>query len=259
MSLIKGLTIIHNDVNNYPNNVNSILNTDELDTSNNVVIFVGENGSGKTTLLNMIRDKLNIPKISKVSYESKNSNIELNYIKKPKGFYFKAEEFIEYISYINSTIENEKKEIERIKEYYGDDPKRQYAKMMELSPHYKEIMALQEMYSKPLDEISHGQAFLEFFSSRLRNNEIYLLDEPEMPLSFNNQLALLRIINEATKRGCQFFIITHSPVILSYPNATIYEACESGFVERFYEELDNVNSLRDFLNNKERYFRYLFD
>ena len=36
---------------------------------------------------------------------------------------------------------------------------------------------------RPLHEVSHGEAFLALFTNRLRENGLYLLDEPEAALS----------------------------------------------------------------------------
>jgi predicted ATPase len=86
---------------------------------------------------------------------------------------------------------------------------------------------------------------------------LYLLDEPEAPLSPQSQLALMSMIGDMLQDRAQFIIATHSPILLGFPGATIY-SCDRAPVERVeYEELDHVVITRDFLNARERFLKYL--
>lgn len=88
---------------------------------------------------------------------------------------------------------------------------------------------------------------------------IYILDEPESALSPQNQLAFLRIIWELEQQGqAQFIIATHSPILMAYPGAKLLQFSERDIREIDYEATDHYNLTRDFLNNRERYFRTLF-
>lgn len=73
-----------------------------------------------------------------------------------------------------------------------------------------------------MDGRSHGEQFLELLQSRLVPRGLYLLDEPEAPLSPQRQLALISLLKEAsTERECQFVIATHSPLLMATPDSTI--------------------------------------
>ena len=85
------------------------------------------------------------------------------------------------------------------------------------------------------------------------------MDEPEAPLSFRSQLALLGMLDDLVKAGSQFVIATHSPVLLALPGASIYEFVEDGVERRRWEDLDVVQQVRAFLEAPDRYFRHLLD
>ena len=84
-------------------------------------------------------------------------------------------------------------------------------------------------------------------------------DEPEAALSPSRQLAALAKIHElAESRNSQFIIATHSPILLSYPNATIYKLDEIGITRVEYEETEHYLVTREFLNNYKGILRDLF-
>jgi predicted ATPase len=98
---------------------------------------------------------------------------------------------------------------------------------------------------------------LKLFQSRLIPNGLYLLDEPETPLSPMKQLGFLSLIREMAEQNCQFIIATHSPILMAYPDAAIYSFDESPLAAVSYNELEHVNLTRDFLNSPERFIRHL--
>ena len=107
-------------------------------------------------------------------------------------------------------------------------------------------------------EQSHGEAFLALFKNRFESG-LYILDEPEAALSPSRQLAFLAIIHDLEASGhAQFIIATHSPMILSYPGATILSLDEEKIIEVEYKETTHYKLTRDFLECPERYFRHLF-
>jgi predicted ATPase len=110
-----------------------------------------------------------------------------------------------------------------------------------------------------LHERSHGEAFLALLEHRFGGNAFYVLDEPEAALSPLRQLTLLAVINDlVTNKGCQFIVATHSPIIMAYPGATIYALSEHGISEVNYEQTEHFSLTRDFLNNRDSFFRELF-
>ena len=86
---------------------------------------------------------------------------------------------------------------------------------------------------------------------------LYLLDEPEAPLSPQSQLALLAMMHGMLDEGAQFIIATHSPILLAFPGATIYSFDRAPAEAVPYAELDHVVLTREFLNAPERYLRAL--
>jgi predicted ATPase len=108
-----------------------------------------------------------------------------------------------------------------------------------------------------LHEQSHGESFLAVMINRFDPNGFYLLDEPEAALSTQNCLTCLRRIHELVQQNSQFVIATHSPIILAYPDATIYAFDGDGLHEIDYEDTDPVRLTRSFLQARERFLREL--
>jgi len=111
---------------------------------------------------------------------------------------------------------------------------------------------------RSLHERSHGEAFLALFEHRFEDG-IYLLDEPEAALSPQRQLAFMTIMHDLARRGvAQFIVATHSPLLLCLPGARVLSFDDGVIREVAYDETEHFRLTRDFLNNPERYFRYLF-
>lgn len=258
--LIDKIEIKTQDTKQYPFNLELFKKDIKLNTNSPVTFIVGENGSGKSSLIKLLQSKLNLVEIklpnTRTLRKVDSSSIKLTpSLGKLKGFYFESLTYIKYIEYIQEEIAYSQSEIERVDKEY--DGKSEYTKSLAKSPFYRTIGELTSMYSKDLSEVSHGESYLEFFSSRIRDNQIYLLDEPETPLSNQNQLSLLAMIMEATKKGCQFIISTHSPILTAFPKAIIYEILDNKFEETKYEDIESIKFLKHFLNSKEQFLRHL--
>jgi predicted ATPase len=112
---------------------------------------------------------------------------------------------------------------------------------------------------KSLHQQSHGEAFLSLFQHRFEDG-LYLLDEPEAALSPQRQLAVLRILHDLTaQKIAQFVIATHSPMLLTFPGATIFSLDAGQIRPVTYQETDHFQITRDFLNAPERYYRHLLE
>ena len=117
---------------------------------------------------------------------------------------------------------------------------------------------LQAYGGKSLHHQSHGESFLSLFVNHF-NKGIYILDEPEAALSPNRQLAFLALIHDLDISGkAQFIIATHSPMLLSYPGSIIFSLDGEQIKEVDYKQTDHYRITKDFLENPDRYFRYLF-
>ena len=105
--------------------------------------------------------------------------------------------------------------------------------------------------SERYHEKSHGESFLAIAQRHLRPNGLYLLDEPEAALSPQRQLTLLMEIWECARQESQFFIVTHSPILLGIPDAEIW-TFDDGPVHRCsYEETDSYQVTEMFINSRE--------
>ena len=82
---------------------------------------------------------------------------------------------------------------------------------------------MEARYGADLDANSHGQAFFQLFRSRFVPGGLYLLDEPETPLSPLSQLALIGMLKDMVEQDAQFIVATHSPILLAMPGARIFD------------------------------------
>lgn len=108
-----------------------------------------------------------------------------------------------------------------------------------------------------MHEQSHGESFWSTFIHRFRGNGIYLLDEPEAALSPLRQLSMLSRIHDLVGEGSQFIIATHSPILLSYPDAKIVEFTDEGAQETTLEETSHYRIMKQFFDDKDRMLHHL--
>ena len=111
---------------------------------------------------------------------------------------------------------------------------------------------------KSLHEQSHGESFISLVVNRFSGNGLYILDEPEAALSPTRQLTLLARMNQLCKSKSQFIIATHSPIILAYPDAQIYQVTNTGLELTKYEDTEHYAITKSFLLNPERMLNELF-
>jgi predicted ATPase len=112
---------------------------------------------------------------------------------------------------------------------------------------------------KSLHAQSHGESFIALVTNRFGPDSFFVLDEPEAALSLRGQLALMRRMHDLVKEGSQFVISTHSPVLLGYPDATIYALSERGIVKTRYEDSEVFSLTRSFLDDRNQFLRHLFE
>lgn len=230
-----------------------------------VTMFVGENGSGKSTLLEALA--IAAGAITAGSAEAADDptldglralarSLKLSWAKRThRGFYLRAEDFFGYakrLSELRSGLERELAEAE-IRHAGASD----FAKALALAPYHKELGALRARYGDGLDAQSHGESFLRFFAERFVPGGLYLLDEPEAPLSPSRQLAFLALVKQMVSADGQLIIATHSPILLSFPGAAIWSFDAEPIGRVPYDELDHVTLTRDFLRDPEAYLRHL--
>jgi len=76
-----------------------------------------------------------------------------------------------------------------------------------------------------------------------------VLDEPEAALSPTRQLAMIARMHELVRARSQFVIATHSPMLMAYPNAWIYQISEHGLQRVRLEDTEHYIVARRFLND----------
>lgn len=233
------------DFNTYPFSLPIIKNLKSINFPTQVTFFVGENGAGKSTILEAIANKagfgaeggsknINFKTSAEKTYDGAEllaQQLTLSWRHKPKnGYFFRAESFFNIANYIDQIARQ------------GGGPELTYA----------------PYGGKSLHEQSHGESFMAFFQNRLGNNGFFILDEPEAALSPQRQLSLMVIIHEMCKNpDAQFIIATHSPILLAYPNATIY-SCDTDVISKIaYTDTQHYQVTKQFLNNPDNFLHHL--
>ena len=126
-----------------------------------------------------------------------------------------------------------------------------------VSTQIDELGAVASYGGVSLHEQSHGESFFALIDNRFSGNGLYILDEPEAALSPNRQLSFLARMHELIGRKSQLIIATHSPIILGYPDAWIYEATPRGLDRVDYEDTEHFQITRSFLNRRQTFLETL--
>jgi predicted ATPase len=233
---IKDLHIKWEDIGerSYIRGIPAIASIDELSFHKPVTFFVGENGTGKSTLLEAIAVNLGFnPEggTKNYSFSTYDSHSDLcdaiRLIKGCKsarnGYFLRAESF-----YNVATAEDE------------------YSRGIGGKPmHYHER--------------SHGESFLALVRETFQGNGIYLLDEPEAALSSQRQLTLMIEIRRCVEAGAQFIIVTHSPILLGFPDADILSFDGGSITPISYEETQSYQITKMFINDRRQILRHLLE
>jgi len=254
----------------YPFSVPVIRNFSSLAFTAPVCFWVGENGSGKSTLLEGLAAKLNLPTVGAKPVSTDPSLAaarSLAQCLRPvwqskvihRGFFLRAEDFFGFIqgmSRMRQELAAEEEDIRREMHSLGSSA---YGIELATGSMRGNLNAVTKRYGENPDGMSHGESFLHLFSSRLSPNGIYLLDEPEAALSPMRQLAFLDLLLQGVQSGSQFIIATHSPILLSYPEAQIFQFDSGKLQETAYQDLEHVRFTKDFLQNPNAYLHHFTD
>ena len=252
-------------VSAFPFNLPLLRSSDEISFDQPVTFLVGENGSGKSTLMEALAIGIGARTIGSSSVDRDPTlnavrplgrALRLVWNKRTKaGFFLRAEDFFGFVKRLQQTRADLTREMREVQEELKDSSA--YARGLATSPFARELSDLKRRYGDGLDTMSHGESFLRLFQERFTPGGLYLLDEPETPLSPLRQLALLSQIKEMVAQDCQFIIATHSPILMAYPDAKILSIEEGAIRHVAYDDLEHVRLTRDFLNNPEQFLRYL--
>ena len=251
----------------FPFTVPAIRMLDGLMLERPVTFFVGENGSGKSTLLEGIAAAARLPAIGSVDVPRDETlaaqrrlgkALRLSWQKKAtRGFFLRAEDFFGFTKRLARERAELLMEMREVSSQYRAQDRSKYSEGLAQGPLASSLAAMEHRYGVDLDANSHGQSFLKLFQSRFVPGGLYLLDEPEAPLSPQSQLALLALIGDMVSQDAQFIIATHSPMLLAFPDAQIYSFDTTPVQVVAYEQLDHVRITRDFLNAPQRYLNQI--
>lgn len=225
----------------YPFNLPAIRDLQSLSFHPKVTFIIGENGSGKSTILESIAVAYGFNAeggTRNFNFTSRATHSDLNNFmrvvkgtKKPRnGFFFRAESFYNFASNIDDLDREMSFGPPLIKSYGG----------------------------RSLHEQSHGESFFAVFLNKFSGEGIYILDEPEAALSPSRQMSMLSRMHELVCEGSQFIIATHSPIVMAYPDALLYQIRE-GFEKVSYEETEHYQVMSSFLNNREKMLSILLE
>jgi predicted ATPase len=246
----------------FPFTLPLVQNFGEIELRSPVTVFVGENGSGKSTLIEAIAAGVNLAAVGgediardKSLQHARALGKQLKFSwrsKTHRGFFLRAEDFFNFAKRLQTTMA----ELQEIADGFEDEYSG-YALGLAKGSVLGQRQALIERYGKDLDANSHGESFLKLFQSRFVPGGLYLLDEPEAPLSPQRQLALLSMVKEMVGQDAQFLIATHSPILMAYPEAQIFSFDSHPVREVAYDDVEHVSLTRAFLNNPSSFLRYL--
>ncbi len=249
----------------FPFTIPVIKKWEPLELKSPITILVGENGSGKSTLLEALASAAEMITVGSESARQDKSLAHVQGLSQylrlvwnkrvRKGFFLRAEDFFGYVKAQAQSRHQMEQDIKRVDEKYIG--RTEYAKSLAKMPFAGEINNMKRKYGGDLDNFSHGESFMTLFHARFVPGGLYLLDEPEAPLSPIRQLALLSTIKEMLAQEAQFIIATHSPIIMAIPGAEILSFDQVPIKPVAYDQLEHVNLTRDFLNNPEQYLRHL--
>jgi predicted ATPase len=249
----------------FPFNLPIVQSLREIEFTSPLTFFVGENGCGKSTLLEAIACAAGSITVGAESVKTDKTleharklakQFRLSWQKRThKGFFLRAEDFFGYARRLAQMKEDMHRDLEAIDEEYKD--RSATAIGLAKMPYARELHELKRRYGEGLDSYSHGESFLTLFQARFVPGGLYLLDEPEAPLSPTRQLAFISLLKQMVDQDAQFIIATHSPIIMAFPNATILSFDSAQLRQVDYDDLEHVKLTKAFLNDPGAYLRRL--
>ncbi len=225
-------------MSSYPFSIPAVQHIGSIRFTSPVTFFVGENGTGKSTLIEAIAvaagfnaeggtKNYNFSSLDTTSELADAMTLVRGAKREKYGYFLRAESFYTAANYAeHGTFDR-----------FGPSP----------------LL----FGGKHIHEQSHGEAFLAIVNEFRPG--LFIFDEPEAAFSPQRIMALMVAIHRLARQGSQFIIATHSPILLAFPGATIYELSPSGLHEAAYESIEHVTLTKEFLDNPSNYLDRLFD
>lgn len=236
-----------------------------------ITIFYGGNGSGKTTLINMIAEKLNASRRAAINKGSffdlyvEECKYDMAFEQPLEIKLITSDDVFDYlldIRAINSNVNREKERLSRVYlDYKFSEENNSFDKYDEIKMSCEakrqsmSKFVRERLGNNNIVEWSNGESALMFWEREIKEDSIYILDEPENSLSAENQLKLKKFIEDSVRfYNCQFIISTHSPFLLKLMDAKIYDLDEIPVKTKDWTELSNVLVYYNFFKEHENEF-----
>jgi predicted ATPase len=250
----------------FPFSVPVVRALESLEFPTAVTFFVGENGSGKSTLLEAIAAAVGVPTVGSEAVRDDGTlaaqralakHLRLAWTRRThKGFFLRAEDFFGFTKYLARLRAELRTRLAEIEVEYTE--RSAYARGLASGPAAGSLADLERRYGVDLDANSHGESFLKLFRSRFVPGGLYLLDEPEAPLSPQSQLGLIAMLKDMLNEEAQFIIATHSPILMAYPRAQLLMFDGRVIREAALSETPHYQLTRNFVMNPKAMMDELF-
>ena len=233
-----------------------------------ISIFYGDNGTGKTTLLNIIAKRTKAIRKSDPNY----GDLFDKYVENCSDYFINREMLTEVKMLTSDDVFDRLLDIRAInsgvnrrKEFLADQyMKAKYEGTYSNLEEMQDVIDARKMTKSAYIrsrlrnnnylQQSNGESALDFWQQEIKENGLYILDEPENSLSPQNQIRLKEFIEESVRFfNCQFIISTHSPFLLALQDAVIFDLDNGGKTKK-WEELGSIQSYYQFFRDRKDRF-----
>ena len=237
-----------------------------------ITILYGNNGSGKSTALNLMAEKLKAERDTLFNRSSffgdyiGMCDFEMTHEGRPEEIrMITSDDVFDFMLNLRALNDGVDRKREQAFDEWIENKHSKF--QMKSLDDYEQLKKVVDARSKTqskyvrdtignnIIEHSNGESALQYFSEKIKDNGLYLLDEPENSLSPQRQLELLEFIqNSARFFGCQFIIATHSPFLLALKGALIYDLDERPVDIKKWTELEGVRTYFEFFEEHKNEF-----
>lgn len=247
-----------------------------------ITIFYGGNGSGKSTILNLIAQRLELNRIAPFNsgelFDAYTARCKYTLGYDDEGFPYRipngsriitSDDIFDYMLAARTNNTDMREAIETGKETYSElkwgktlpfrgleDYESLHLQLQARSKSLTRRQFIRKNIGQETRLQSNGETALRYFETKLKNDTLYCLDEPENSMSPQMQLSLVSMLEEMARYcGCQFILATHSPFLLALEGARIYDLDSSPVKIREWWQLENVRTYYAFFKKHDALFQ----